>query len=210
MSRLGKLALFRSCCYVANRTMPRLQRYLLLLVGALAVAFFFYKFRNSIGLQGFRWEMVGHSLRHARVGLLLLGVAMIFIAFALRALRWMRFCRWIGPSHFRNVYDATMMGFTCVFLLGRAGEPVRPALIARKDSLPVGGMFGVYVLERVADITAAVVVAILALSLFERHALTGAMGGSGVPLMQIARSAATALFVGLTGVIAFLVYFRHH
>jgi glycosyltransferase 2 family protein len=190
--------------------MPRLQRYLLLLVGALAVAFFFYKFRNSIGLQGFRWEMVGHSLRHARVGLLLLGVAMIFIAFALRALRWMRFCRWIGPSHFRNVYDATMMGFTCVFLLGRAGEPVRPALIARKDSLPVGGMFGVYVLERVADIAAAVIIAILALFLFNHSGLTSAVGTSGLPVMQIARSAATALFVGLVVVIAFLVYFRSH
>ncbi len=190
--------------------MPRLQRYLLLLLAALAVAFFFYKFRNSIGLQGFRWEMVGHSLRHARIGLLLLGVAIIYVCFAIRALRWMRFCRWLGPSHFRNVYDATMMGFACVFLLGRAGEPVRPVLIARKDSLSVAGMFGVYVLERVADIAAAVVVAILALFLFQRDHLSGAAASSDVPVMQIARSAATALFAGLLGMIGFLVYFRYH
>ena len=72
------------------------------------------------------------------------------------------------PIPLPEVYDATMMGFTCVFLLGRAGEPVRPVLIARKDSLSVAGMFGVYVLERVADIAAAVVVAILALFLFQR------------------------------------------
>src|SRR5277367_6157147 len=192
--------------------MPRLQRYLLFLLGALALAFFFYKFRNSIGLQGFRWEMVAHSLRHARIGLLALGIAIIYACFAIRALRWMRFCRWLGPSHFRSVYDATMMGFTCVFLLGRAGEPVRPALIARKDSLSVAGMFGVYVLERVADIAAAVVVAILALSLFPRSGLTGAVAPaavSGMPIMQIARSAATVLFAGLVGVIAFLVYFRY-
>jgi uncharacterized membrane protein YbhN (UPF0104 family) len=190
--------------------MPRLRRYLLLLLAALAVAFFFYKFRNSIGLQGFRWEMVGHSLRHARMGLLLLGVVIIYVCFALRAVRWMRFCRWIGPSHFWRVYDATLMGFTCVFLLGRAGEPVRPVLIARKDSLSVAGMFGVYVLERVADIAAAVVVAILALFLFQRNHLGGAVASSDVPVMQIARSAATALFAGLVGMIAFLVYFRYH
>ena len=36
------------------------------------------------------------------------------------------------------------MGFACVFLLGRAGEPIRPALIARKDSISTPRMFGVY------------------------------------------------------------------
>jgi len=190
--------------------MPRLQRYLLLLAGALAIAFFFYKFRNSIGLEGFRWGMVGASLRHARIGLLLLGLVTIYVCFAIRALRWQHFCRWLGPSHFWRVYGATLMGFACVFLLGRAGEPVRPVLIARKDSLSVAGMFGVYVLERVADIAAAVVVAILALFLFQRQHLGGAVASSDVPVMQIARSAATALFAGLVGVIAFLVYFRYH
>jgi glycosyltransferase 2 family protein len=190
--------------------MPKLQRYLLLFLAALAVVFFFYKFRNSIGLEGFRWEMVGASLRHSRVGLLLLGVAIIYICFAIRALRWMRFCRWLGPAHFWNVYNATLMGFACVFLLGRAGEPVRPVLIARKDSLSVPGMFGVYVLERVADIASAVVVAILALALFRRSGLSVASGGTNVPVMQLARSAATVLFVGLVGVVAFLIYFRYH
>lgn len=190
--------------------MPRLQRYLLLLIAALAIAFFFYRFRNSIGLEGFRWGMVGASLRHARIGLLILGLATIYVCFAIRALRWMRFCRWLGPTHFWNVYNATMMGFACVFLLGRAGEPVRPVLIARKDSLSVPGMFGVYVLERVADVASAVVVAILALALFQRSGLAALTGSSNIPVMQIARSAATLLFAGLVGVVAFLVYFRYH
>ena len=82
--------------------MPRLQRYLLFLAGALAIAFFFYKFRNSVGLQGFRWGMVGTSLRHTRIGLLLLGILTIYVCFAIRALRWQHFCRWLGPSHFRK------------------------------------------------------------------------------------------------------------
>jgi uncharacterized membrane protein YbhN (UPF0104 family) len=55
-----------------------------------------------------------------------------------------------------------------------------------------------------------VVVAILALFLFQRDHLGAAAASSDVPVMQIARSAATVLFAGLVGMIAFLVYFRYH
>jgi uncharacterized protein (TIRG00374 family) len=99
------------------------------------------------------------------------------------------------------------MGFTCIFLLGRAGEPIRPVLIARKDSLSIPGMFGVYVLERVFDMAAAALLAVFALLSFERH---GFSGSGNEMLMTIARSAGVALLVALVGAIGFLVYFRYH
>jgi glycosyltransferase 2 family protein len=188
--------------------MPRnSRRYLLLLLAALALGFFVYKFRNSITLEGFHWRMVGESLRQARVSLLLLSCATIYLCFAIRALRWMRFCRSIGATHFWNVYGATLTGFTCTFLLGRAGEPIRPVLIAKKDSLPVPEMFGVYVLERVFDMAATAVLASAALILYSHR---GMMGQEHVPMIAAVRSAGALLLVGLVGVIAFLVYFRYH
>ena len=150
----SSLTLSETYCYGASRTMKKSRRYLLLLLALLALGYFFYRFRNAITLEGFRWGMVAQSLRYARVSLLLLGIATIYVCFALRALRWMRFCRWLGPTRFSNVYSATLMGFACVFLLGRAGEPIRPVLIARKDSLSMPGMLGVYVLERISDAAA--------------------------------------------------------
>lgn len=130
--------------------MPRNSRRIILLVlGALALGYLFYKFRNSITLQGFSWAMVGESLRQARLSLLLLSVVALYACYAIRALRWMRFSRTLGPTHFGNVYGATLMGFSCTFLLGRAGEPIRPVLIGKKDGLSIPRMFGVYVLERV-------------------------------------------------------------
>jgi len=128
----------------------------------------------------------------------------IYVCFALRALRWMRLCRWLGPARFWNVYNATLMGFACTFLLGRAAEPVRPVLIARKDSLSMPGMFGVWVLERVFDMAATALLAGFALLLFEHEGLAGG------PLMRVARSAGMLLLAGMVGAIVFLVYFRHH
>lgn len=182
------------------------RRYLLILLAVLAAGYLFYKFRNSISLEGFRWAMVGESLRQARISLLVLSFVAIYACYAIRSLRWMRFCRALGPTHFWNVYSATLMGFACVFLLGRAGEPIRPVLIARKDSLSVSGMFGVYVLERVFDIAATAVLAGLALLLFDR----GGLAAGGGPLMNVARSAGVTLLSGLAAVVIFLIYFRYH
>lgn len=183
------------------------RRYLLLLLALLALGYFLYRFRNAITIQGFRWSVVGESLRHANLPLLLFTIVATYACFAVRALRWMRFSRSIGATRFSHVYRATLMGFACTFLLGRAGEPIRPVLIARKDSLPIPHMFGVYVLERVFDMAAAIVLAGSALLFFERHGLADVQN---TPVMKIARSAGVALFAGLVVIVAFLIYFRYH
>ncbi len=194
-------------CYRAERMPRNLRRYILVPAALLALAFFFYKFRNSITLEGFQWSVVARSLHEARMSLLVLSVVAIYGCFALRAARWMRFSRALGTTHFWNVYSATLMGFTCNFLLGRAGEPIRPVLIAKKDSIPVPRMFGVYVLERVFDMAATAVLAGTGLLLFQSSGLL-TTGNAG--FIAVARSAGALLLVGLLGVIAFLIYFRHH
>lgn len=188
------------------------RKFLLLLLGVLALGYFLYKFRNSIALKGFRWSMVVESLHHAQLSLLLLSIIAIYGCFAIRALRWMRFSRALGKTRFWNVYSATLMGFTATFLLGRAGEPVRPVLIARKDSISVPPMFGVYVLERVADMAATVILASYALLAFERRGplLSGTTGGDDSSLMRHAQSAGALLLLGVIVLIAFLIYFRYH
>lgn len=182
-----------------------LRKYIFLLLGVLGLGFFFYKFRNAITLEGFHWSIVGQSIRHANLALLALSIVTTYLCFAIRALRWMRFSRTLGETRFGNVYPATLMGFTCTFLLGRAGEPIRPVLIARKDSLSIPHMFGVYVLERVFDMASAIVLAGSALLLFERNRLGGA-----TDIMKVARSAGVALLAALAGIVAFLIYFRYH
>jgi uncharacterized protein (TIRG00374 family) len=185
----------------------RLRRYFLLLLAVLALGVFLYRFRNSITLEGFHWAMVGRSIREARISLLLLAIATIYLCYAIRSLRWMRFSRTLGAAHFGNVFRATLMGFTCTFLLGRAGEPIRPVLVAKKDSLPMAGMFGVYVLERVSDFAATVVLAVIALLLFQRSE----HGGDASDLvMKTTRSAGVALLIGLILLVSFLIYFRYH
>jgi uncharacterized protein (TIRG00374 family) len=185
----------------------RIRKFLLLLLALLALAYLFYKFRNSITLEGFHWSMVAESLRQARLPLLLLSIVAVYGLYALRALRWMAFSRTLGRTNFWNVYSATLMGFAALFLLGRAAEPIRPVLIAKKDSLSMPRMFGVYVLERVFDMAATAILAGAALLMFKGH---GLINDQNAHMMSAARSAGAALFAGLVVVVAFLIYFRYH
>jgi hypothetical protein len=185
------------------------RKVVLLLLAVLAVGYLFYKFRNSITLEGFHWGMVGQSLRDARLSLLVLSVLAIYACFALRAARWMRFSRHLGRTSFWHVYSATLIGFTCTFLLGRAGEPIRPVLIAKKDAIPIARMFGVYILERVFDMAAAAVIAGLALLVFERRpSMPG--GRQNIRMETLARTGGALLLIALAAAIAFLLYFRFH
>lgn len=183
------------------------RKYLLLLVAVLGLVYFFYKFRHSITLEGFHWRMVASSLLEARWELLLLSIAGVYACYAIRALRWMHFCRTLGPTRFSHVYSGTLMGFACMFLLGRAGEPIRPVMIAKKDSLSIPGMFGVYFLERIFDVGSAVVLAGYALVRFKQVDVAEA---GHIHLLEVAQSAGVLMLSGLILVVIFLIYFRYH
>src|ERR1700722_3554959 len=155
------------------------RRVVILVVAVAALGYFVYKFRNSITLEGFHWSTVGQSLREANLGLLLLALVTIYGCFAIRAVRWNWLSRPFGPATFGATYSATLSGFACTFLLGRAGEPIRPVLIGKKNSLSIPRMFGVYVLERVFDIAAAAVIAGSALILVQQKEIPG----TDIPLM---------------------------
>lgn len=186
-----------------------LKKSLWLVAGLIVIAALLYHERNSAMLAGFSWQKLGAALEDVNYGLLALGLGTVFVSYAVRAQRWVGFSRYMGKARFWNVYSATIMGFTAIFLLGRAGEPVRPLLIARKDRLPVGASLGVYVLERIFDAGATVVLAACALLLIPRSSLGGA-GQQSSALLQDARMAGWALFGGLVVLIVLLVYFRMH
>jgi len=180
------------------------RQVLLVLLAMMVAAGLVLRFRGAIGLEGFSWHRLAVALLRARPGPLLLSLAAIFIAYAVRALRWIRFSRHLGACRFARVYSATLMGFAAVFLLGRAGEPVRPVLIARKENMPVAGMFGIYVLERVFDLASTIVIAALGLLVFSPVA----PGEASRALLATARTTGLLLLAGLAGMVAFLVSFR--
>src|SRR5216684_3417704 len=176
-------------------------------VGLGVLGFVTYRARGLFHFGDFSGAKLLHAIRDANLFVLFLSVVAIYGCYALRSLRWEVFQRNLGPSHFWNIYAMTLAGFSAVFLLGRAGEPIRPLLLARKEKLPVSGMFGIYVLERLFDFASAAVIAAIGLLLFQAHAHVDQTTSK---FEAAARTTGSLLFAGVIGAIAFLVYLRLH
>ena len=184
-----------------------LRKLLLAALALGALAALAYLSRRKIHLGDFTWSRFVHAVGQANVWLLLLSVIAVYGAYALRSLRWQRLSRYLGRSSFWEVFSATVMGFASIFILGRAGEPVRPLLLARKTRQPVAGMFGVWVLERITDFGAAVALAALSLLVFAEKL---ADAGLNTDWVENARDGGWLLLGMLAGIVILMIYFRLH
>jgi uncharacterized protein (TIRG00374 family) len=183
------------------------RKLLIILLGLSVLGFVVYRSSGMIHLADFSGAKLLHAVRGARASYLLLSIVVIYGCYALRALRWREFQKHVGQAHFWNIYEMTLAGFAAVFLLGRAGEPVRPLLLARKGKLPVADTFGIYVLERLMDTASTAVIAAIGLLLFEAHAHEGQTANA---LETAAKTTGSLLFAGVAGAIGMLVYLRLH
>lgn len=185
----------------------RFRKVLFFLLVVVVLAALAYRSRRAFHIGNFNWSKLGHALAHANLGLLLLSVIAIYVCYAIRSFRWQQFCRHLGKSSFWGVYSGTVSGFASIFLLGRAGEPVRPLLLARKTGFSVSSQFGIYVFERIFDFATSAVMAGIVLAFFTRQ-LTDA--GADSTWVLKARASGGMLLAGLLGLAAAMVYYRLH
>ena len=83
------------------------------------------------------------------------GVVLIYLAYVVRALRWKIFLKPVRPqAKLSELVSPTLIGFTGLALLGRAGEFIRPYLIARRTGLSFSSQLAVWAVERIFDIGA--------------------------------------------------------
>ena len=105
------------------------------------------------------WENTGHVSWLNIAG----SIALTYVAYALRAVRWRIFLKPMKATTTRRMLAPQFIGFAALALLGRPGEMVRPYLIARKEDLTFTSQVGVWLMERVFD-TASVAVMFVALA----------------------------------------------
>ncbi len=92
------------------------------------------------------------------------GIAIIYLAYVVRAIRWKIFLRPVRPqASSASMVAPTIIGFTGLALLGRPGELIRPYLIARRQNLSFSSQLGVWAVERIFDIGAFTVLLVSAI-----------------------------------------------
>ena len=93
------------------------------------------------------------------------------------------------------------MGFTAIFLLGRAGELVRPLWLARREKISVSASFATIIVERFLDST-------MLIGIFAWALLTVKVSSESASELALMKHAAWYIVVVSAGAIALLFLLR--
>ena len=120
---------------------------------AVAVLLGVWFLHSRLSAQAFDWGFAMAAVARLRWPWLAIAVIPICGTYYGRALRWAVFLKpqKARPS-MRNLLVATIIGFTAITLFGRAGDFVRPYLIAVKEEVPVTSQIASWLLERIFDL----------------------------------------------------------
>lgn len=140
---------------------------------------------------------VWHHVQRADVGLLFLGFVFVVLTYVVRAIRWQALLTPLGPVRFATTMRATIIGFAALGLLpARAGDVLRPYMVARKENLPAPATFATVVMERVLDLVAVLgLLAVYVWGFASPEDLTASRAGTIEVSAAIAGAAAVVLFV---------------
>lgn len=123
---------------------PRLRTVVILVLTLALLALF---------LRGADPAAVWAETRAADPWLLLGGLLATGVTYVLRAWRWQSLLAPIGRTRFSVALKTTIIGFAASAVLpARAGEVLRPYLLARRESLPATAAFATIILERLLDL----------------------------------------------------------
>src|SRR5262249_15490887 len=105
--------------------------------------------------RNLNWAEVGRSLRSSDPRLLTVAITIICAAYFFRAFRWGALLKPLSATRFPDLFAATTIGFSGIFLVGRAGEFVRPFVLSMRDPRvrPSASLVTILV-ERIYDMSA--------------------------------------------------------
>ena len=105
-----------------------MKKYIKFIVLIAVAAFILWFFGRNLD-----WPQVWSSLSEADPWWLLGASAIICLGYFLRAVRWHQLLKPITESSIKELFATTTVGFTAIFLIGRAGEIVRPMWLPMRD-----------------------------------------------------------------------------
>jgi hypothetical protein len=179
-----------------------LRRYLKFIVLTLVAAAVLWWFG-----RGLDWTSVRAAIGRSDWRLIALAILIVWATYFVRALRWRALLAPLTESSLRELFAATTVGFSAVFLIGRAGEVVRPTFLPLRDArVRPSAAFVTIGVERIYDMAA--VVLLFAVNLIWFRPPGG--GEDAVAAYARVREAGIILLVAVAAGIFALVVFKRY
>lgn len=150
------------------------------------------------------WREVGRALSTADPLRLMLAIILISLLYLVRAFRWGALLKPLTRARLSDLFVATTIGFSAVFLIGRAGEVVRPVALPMRDRrVTTSAALVTIFIERIYDFMGVTLMFAINLLWFRPPAALAGYFGR-------VRAFGLGLFAVLLVGIGFLIWFRKH
>lgn len=148
----------------------------------------------------FRWDILAQQTHYVRWSYILVGIALIYVAYVVRAVRWAAFLRPTKKLPPLHLLGTQVIGFTAVALLGRVADLSRPYLVAKRSNTPVALQVAIYTVERMFDAGSMAIIIALALLLAPDRAT--------MPHREMAMAGAKSALLGAVALVVLTVAVR--
>ncbi|HEY0080689.1 MAG TPA: lysylphosphatidylglycerol synthase transmembrane domain-containing protein [Pyrinomonadaceae bacterium] len=152
------------------------------------------------------WVGVRAALGRSDWRFIAAAVAVVSAIYVMRAFRWRAFLAPLAEGvSLRELFAATTVGFGAVFLLGRAGEVVRPAFLSlRERRVSAGASFVTIGVERIYDMSAIVLMFAANLLVFRAPG-----GGDAAAYARVRAGGFILLLLAVGGIVALILFRRY-
>src|SRR5262245_57302196 len=123
------------------------RKLLFLLALCVFVAIVTYRFRGG----DFNWSLFVSSLWGLRPGWLAVSVAVTLLSYVVRAYRWQVLLAHLKSVRIEPLITTTLIGFSAIYVLGRAGELARPLWLTRRERIPFSASVATIIVVRFLD-----------------------------------------------------------
>src|SRR5215475_4343219 len=164
---------------------------------AIAVAFLIYK----ASAWHFDWSLFVTSLWNIQPGWLAASIAATLLTYVARAFRWQVLLHPLKPVRMGPLISTNVLGFSAIYLLGRAGELVRPLWLTRQERIPLTASLATIIVERVLD-------TLMIIALFGWALLVVQVPSTAEHTVGFMKHGAWVMVAGSAGAMAFLFFFR--
>ncbi|HEY0100534.1 MAG TPA: lysylphosphatidylglycerol synthase transmembrane domain-containing protein [Pyrinomonadaceae bacterium] len=177
--------------------MRRYLKFIILTLVAAAVLWWFGR--------GLDWASVRAAIGKSDWRLIALAVLIVWGTYFVRALRWRALLAPLTEASLRELFAATTVGFSAVFLIGRAGEVVRPTFLPLRDRrVRPAAAFVTIGVERIYDMVAVVVLFAVNLIWFRAPG-----GGDAAAYARVRQAGMLLLVAAAVGIFALVVFKRY-
>src|SRR5688500_9374429 len=109
------------------------RKSLVMLALAAVVAIVAYRLRG----WDFDWSLFFDSLWNVKPSWLLASLIATLLSYVIRAFRWQVILNPLKSIRIQPLISTTLVGFSAIYLFGRAGEIVRPLWLTRREHIPL-------------------------------------------------------------------------